>query len=275
MLYYIIDGGVRKGPMEREELPLNGLSHNSMVWREGMADWQPAAMLPELSDLLEDSAFGAYAQAQPEVHYFAMINNVQTGPMLIDELIAAGLKGDTMVWRDGMADWAPASSCPDIAERLASASATGKTTGYPSGTTPEPPVYGASNPYYGNNAYQKGYDSGRMNPHPQPHYTQPDPNMYNPSGNGSAPTNWLPWAIVGTIAGFLCSCVGGIFGIIGIVKASSANDCYRLGNYMMGDQNNSTAKIMTIISLVLAALGLIGNVVWLALLPSMNVLMSI
>ena len=72
----------------------------------------------------------------------------------------------------------------------------------------------------------------------------------------------MPWAIVGTIVGALFSCIGMIFGIIGIVKANNANKAYAVGDETGGDMNNSSAKTMTIIALVLAGIGLIVNLVW-------------
>ena len=58
-----------------------------------------------------------------------------------------------------------------------------------------------------------------------------------------------------TILAFVFSCIGCIFGIVGIIKASNANDLYRDGFYEMGDQANNLAKIMTIIAFALAGIG--------------------
>lgn len=44
------------------------------------------------------------------------------------------------------------------------------------------------------------------------------------------------------------------------MQANKANDAYAMGNDMMGDQANSTARTMTIISLVFAGVGLVGSV---------------
>ena len=43
---------VKQGPFQKEDLPLKGISANTMVWRVGMSDWQRVAELPELADLL-------------------------------------------------------------------------------------------------------------------------------------------------------------------------------------------------------------------------------
>ncbi len=64
-------------------------------------------------------------------------------------------------------------------------------------------------------------------------------------------------AIVGTVTGALFSCLGMIFGIIGIVYANKANQFFNMAREKEGATANSTAKVMTIISLVIAAAGLI------------------
>lgn len=93
---------------------------------------------------------------------------------------------------------------------------------------------------------------------PQPNsyqaYTNPQPR----NTNSVIPhTNWLPWAIVGTILALFTSCIGLIFGIIGIVKASQANEHFAMGNEDMAIMANSTARIMTIITLVLDGIAII------------------
>lgn len=66
-------------------------------------------------------------------------------------------------------------------------------------------------------------------------------------------------AIIGTVIGALFSCIGLIFGIIAINSAGKANSAYQMGDYVNGASYNSTAKTMTIISYVLAGIGLIGT----------------
>ena len=52
MKYYIAENGQQAGPYEPYELPLHGLTVNSLVWREGMANWTSASQVPELMALL-------------------------------------------------------------------------------------------------------------------------------------------------------------------------------------------------------------------------------
>lgn len=45
---------------------------------------------------------------------FAMIDGKQVGPLMLDDIVEAGVRPDTYVWCKGMADWQPASEVPDI-----------------------------------------------------------------------------------------------------------------------------------------------------------------
>jgi len=50
MKYYIIEGNnVQAGPFEVYELFQHGLNYNSLVWCQGMANWQAASQVPELA----------------------------------------------------------------------------------------------------------------------------------------------------------------------------------------------------------------------------------
>ena len=175
------------------------------------------------------------------MEYFVIINGVQSGPFPKDKLIATGLQPDSFVWRQGLADWVKAESLPELADIFMADSAFG---GY---ARPEEPV----NPYAGQYPYGQQPPYGR----------RPDP--YTIYGRDSQPiphTNWLPWAIVGTIFGAFFSCIGMIFGIIGITKANAANRFYNEGFEQNGDISNSSARTMTIIALVLGGIGLLLTV---------------
>jgi hypothetical protein len=46
--------------------------------------------------------------------YWAIINNVKVGPNEPSELLALGLKSDTLVWREGMEQWAQAGKLTEL-----------------------------------------------------------------------------------------------------------------------------------------------------------------
>lgn len=77
------------------------------------------------------------------------------------------------------------------------------------------------------------------------------------------PNNYLVIAIVGTVLG-LCSCLGFIVGIIAIVFAVQVNSKYDVGDYSGAESSANTAKILSFTSLGLAILGLIGNIIYYA-----------
>lgn len=57
MKYYIAENGQQAGPFEPSELLMHGLTVNSLVWCEGMANWTSASQVPELMALLTGQTF--------------------------------------------------------------------------------------------------------------------------------------------------------------------------------------------------------------------------
>ncbi|MDE7181365.1 MAG: DUF4339 domain-containing protein [Muribaculaceae bacterium] len=167
-----------------------------------------------------------------ETKYFLIINGSQVGPLDYAELREAGLTIDTPVWREGLPDWVKASQLPELAGALSS--------------QPAPP------PHPMGQFARAAQPNGQFGRAP---YEQP----YNPdNGYNNLPiahTNWLPWAIVGTVLGVLFCFIGMIFGIIGIVNANKANNAYNIGDGETGAAVNKNARTMTIISLILGGLG--------------------
>lgn len=220
-IYYLIINNNRIGPLAMEELILNGMTDQTLVWRPGMNDWQPANTVPELQQLMDQSAFGAYAQPEE-----APRQDSNSHP------------GSKNPYYGNNSDYAPRNDN----QGYASPNNNYGNQGYGNRSYANQ-GYGQQNfgnPNYGNQSYgNQGYNNGYNNP-PTRH------------------TNWLPWAIVGTVLGLTFSCIGLIFGIIGIVQANQANQFYAQGLDMEGDSANSSASTMTIISLVLAGLGLVG-----------------
>ncbi|HEY2585109.1 MAG TPA: GYF domain-containing protein [Tepidisphaeraceae bacterium] len=52
MNYYLAEGTTQRGPFSEQELAAAGLRPDSMVWREGMPQWQTANQVPELQSIL-------------------------------------------------------------------------------------------------------------------------------------------------------------------------------------------------------------------------------
>lgn len=65
--YYYVDGNRQQaGPYDLETLVERGITESTLVWKQGMADWQPARKVPEVADALRAAASRA-AAAVPSV----------------------------------------------------------------------------------------------------------------------------------------------------------------------------------------------------------------
>lgn len=81
-------------------------------------------------------------------YFYIDENNVQQGPVSVQNLLAAGVKRDTMVWRQGMADWMRACTVPELEDLFRA--------------TPPPP-YGQETPGQANQSCGNAYGN-----HPYP-----------------------------------------------------------------------------------------------------------
>ena len=230
MRYYIIYNGQQHGPLEKEQLKDYNLNYDSDVWAEGMPTWVKASTVAELKQYID--SFNSSSADQD--YYFMIINGQQCGPFAKNELKSKGLLPTSHVWKTGMNDWMPAAEVPELQSLF-------------QGQTP-PPYMGTA--YVNHNQSQHQYAPGQE--------------VYNPQYQNIPHKDWLPWAIVSTVLGFFCSCLGSIFGIIAIIKANSANRLYREGNYQQAEAENSSAKTMTIIGFAITIIGFIGNIIYYA-----------
>ena len=64
-MWYIIYNGRQIGPLELHQLRDYNLTPASMVWHEGMSDWQPAGNIPELRHLFTGEPAPEYPRYAP------------------------------------------------------------------------------------------------------------------------------------------------------------------------------------------------------------------
>lgn len=79
MGYYLANNNVQSGPFELHDLPNHGLRADSLVWREGMPDWQRADAVPQVAAMLQPAPVTpvqqgpivrpAPSQPQQTIHY--------------------------------------------------------------------------------------------------------------------------------------------------------------------------------------------------------------
>lgn len=70
--------------------------------------------------------------------YFFANGNEQRGPYSVEQLAALGLRPDTLVWREGLAEWVPLDSLSELTALIPVA---------PVVAHPPPPLMNPSNPY--------------------------------------------------------------------------------------------------------------------------------
>ena len=206
-----------------------------------------------------DISYGLHNFAVMDTQYFLVVDGASTGPFtLMELLLKPELSPDALVWKTGMSDWKPAKDFYELKSKFEK-----------DPTVPPEVKDFASNPQYradhSYNDYKHSYDRYDRNVDPRQNsgyhqandYRDNNDYRYNRPNRPLYHTNWLAWAIVATIAGFFTSCIGAVFGIIGIVQANKANSLYARGYDREGDVANSTAKIMTIIGFILAGIGIL------------------
>lgn len=89
--------------------------------------------------------------------YYLAVNGQQLGPFDVNQLMANGLTQNSYVWTEGMPNWAPASSVPELASLFAAPAA----PAYPPTPGPAPaPGYGAYQQQTAYGAYQQPAASG-------------------------------------------------------------------------------------------------------------------
>lgn len=197
--------------------------------------------------------------------YYLIINEQQRGPFAKEDLLAQGLTPSTMVWREGMADWAPATEVTELQELFYQQPAQPQSRQTQCAQPGQPPQQPYQQPQQGyQQPYQQPYQQQgyQQQGYPQQQYPQPPQQPQYPQYQAQ-PTNWLPWAIVATVLG-LCSCIGLVLGIIAITRANSANKFYQFGDTVSGNAANSSARTLTIIALAFDGIGLLVNIAMLA-----------
>ena len=159
--------------------------------------------------------------------YYIIRNDQPAGPYTIEELAAMGIKPDTIVWAEDIADWIPAYQVNELTSLFAS-------------TTAQAPPYQVP--------YRQATEA--------PSYNTTVPKA-RPSVRPPMPPTYLVWSILVTI--FLSR----IIGIIAIVYSIQVSSRYYAGNYEAAAYASRQARLWVrvpaYIFLGLFLVGLIGG----------------
>ena len=156
--------------------------------------------------------------------YYIICNDKQAGPYTLEELARLSLTPETIVWTEGMTDWAPAREVSELQGLIAP-------------NTPTPPSYNATT--YGAPQYSSA------------------PQYSNPSERPPVPPNYLVWAILVTL--FCCN----IGGIIAIIHSSRVSSRYIAGDYEGAAYASRQARNWIIASACVGFVLMIAYIVWL------------
>lgn len=117
--WYLSRNGQNVGPFPLNQLPQQGLTADTHVWRNGMASWQKASDVPEVASLLAPPAPPA-PPPPPAAQWYLSREGQNVGPFPAAQLPQNGLTPETYVWRNGLDGWQRASDVPELASLLAS-----------------------------------------------------------------------------------------------------------------------------------------------------------
>ena len=149
--------------------------------------------------------------------YFIYRNGRQEGPYDIQAIINMHLSGDTFVWREGMSDWQPIHTIPELRQP----------------STPPP-------------SYQQTTMSGQRNYGYSSQYQQP---YSNSQPQFPQPQSHLALAIISTL--FCCLPTG----IYALVQSSRVESLYAAGRYDAAVNASRSSMRWSIAGMILAVVG--------------------
>ena len=171
-------------------------------------------------------------------YFYIDTQNQQHGPIAEDKLLSVGIKRHTLVWCQGMTDWLPAETVPELRARFDEAEQqAAQPEPQPQPSPNEPPPY---QQYQQQHQQQQQYQ--QQTPHNGFNYNRPP-----------YPNNYMVWAVLSTI----CCCLP--LGIVAIVKANQVSGLYYRGYYDEAYLAAEDAKKWSIIALIAGLISCCGS----------------
>lgn len=171
-------------------------------------------------------------------YFYLDEQNKQQGPIAADRLTAHGVNSATLVWTQGMTDWAPAGSIPELKTYFEKRQQDYEEYKDETQQTQQNEPNGSNSQF--NQGYNTNNGSGFNGGF----------NNGNPFG-GPRPDNRPPYPethMAGAILATICCCLP--FGIVAIVKANQVSSLYAQGLYDAAYLAADDARKWTIISVV-------------------------
>lgn len=186
--------------------------------------------------------------------YYIIRNDQQNGPYTLEELGSMSITPDTIVWTEGMKDWAPAREVSELNTLFDSSSQT--PPHYDGSAYGAAPQYHSAPPQYSNTPQHNSTPQYNSAPqyNPAPQYSSSPQGV--PSEHRPMPPNYLAWSIVVTI---LCCLIGGIVAIIYSTQVSSR---YMAGDYEGAERASRNARTWIIVSASVGGLVSIIYLIW-------------
>lgn len=205
------------------------------------------------------------------MEYWIIVDNKHAGPYSAKQLLDAGLTADTLVWHEGLTDWARAGNVAELAEGIelmnqaaAEAAATDDAPAANPVQEAEPAAYNRQEEA---TQWQQqpsdAYDNNRQEVHngyADANYQQQGYNNNYNYGNGEnqqyqqpqepCPPAYIAWSVIVTL---LC-CT--IIGIPAIVFSSMTKSAYYRGDLAKAKRYSELAQWFIIASIVLGVLGI-------------------
>lgn len=177
-------------------------------------------------------------------YYFIDQNGRQTGPVEANELPKYGVKRNTMVWCQGMADWQPVFAVAELVPFFppVSPQAGLGNTGNQFQSTPQPPSMGNVPPYTNS--------TNSQSPYSRPIYA---PGYQENGAPGNPPNNYLWLSILTTL---LC-CLP--LGIVGIIYSTQVMSKWNSGDFAGAEASARNAKTWSLVGI---GLGLATSVLY-------------
>lgn len=119
--WYIAKNNQQLGPFDFNQLSQQGLTTDTLVWRAGLSEWQPAIQVKELATILPPPVAPPIPQPQAaRAEWYIFRSGDALGPFNINQLPEQGLTSRTNIRREGETEWRRAREVPELAPLLAS-----------------------------------------------------------------------------------------------------------------------------------------------------------